>query len=123
MRFLIVDDEATARKVLKKQLEIAHPSCQVVEADNGAVGLFHYFQEKPDLVLLDLMMPVVNGEMFLNVIDSCYQRGLIEEPRVVVITSFTDAEKLVALANRPSVETVIPKPITQATIDSLKSLL
>ena len=69
------------------------------------------------------MMPVVNGEMFLNVIDSCYQRGLIEEPRVVVITSFTDAEKLVALANRPSVETVIPKPITQATIDSLKSLL
>lgn len=123
MRFLIVDDEATARNVLKKQIELAIPNSEIIEADNGAVAIYRFFQKKPDIVLLDLLMPLVGGETFLDVVEVCHQRGMTVEPRVVVITSFDDAEKLVELQGRPSVETIIPKPITQATIERLKPFL
>ena len=123
MRFLIVDDEATARNVLKEQVKLAVPNSEIIEADNGAVAIYRFFQKKPDIVLLDLLMPVVDGETFLDVVEACHQRGMTVEPRVVVITSFDDAEKLVELQGRPSVEVVIPKPITQGTIERLKSML
>ena len=123
MKLLLVDDEATARTILKEQIGRALPNCEIIEAQNGAEALFHFFKEQPDLILLDLLMPTVNGEVFLDVVENCASIGLItKEPRVVVITSFNDATKLMELSNRPCVEKVIPKPITAATISLLKSI-
>lgn len=124
MRFLIVDDEATARTVLRESIKKTMPGCEIIEAENGADAIYHFLHSQPDMVLLDLIMPVVNGEVFLDVIEECAEKGLIkQEPRVVVITSFNDATKLMELSSRPSVEKVIPKPITQATITMLKSIV
>lgn len=124
MRCLIVDDEPTARNVLKNHVKKLIPSCEIIEAQNGADAIYHYFHKKPDVVLLDLLMPVVSGEVFLNIIEDLHRRKFIKaEPRVIVITSFTDAAELVKISSRPSVETVIPKPITNATVAQLKSFL
>lgn len=58
MKILVVEDEAYIRHILKYNLELDGHS--VLLAENGEEAL-EQMQEKPDLVLLDIMMPVLNG--------------------------------------------------------------
>ena len=58
-KILIVDDAAFMRmKVAKLLAELGH---QVIEADNGKVAVAKYQEEKPDLVLMDITMPEMDG--------------------------------------------------------------
>jgi len=124
MKLLLVDDEATARTVLREHLGRALPNAEVIEAENGAEALFRLLKHQPDLILLDLLMPITSGEVFLDVVEEWASRKFIAAlPRVVVITSFNDAAKLMELNNRPSVVKVLPKPITATTIIMLKALI
>ena len=60
---LVVDDEPANRDVLRKGLERAGWS--VVEAENGQVALDRVAEAVPRLILLDLMMPVMDGFEFV----------------------------------------------------------
>jgi len=60
---LVVDDEAANRDVLRKGLERA--GWPVVEAENGQVALDRVAEALPRLILLDLMMPVMDGFEFV----------------------------------------------------------
>jgi len=61
LRTLIVDDEPIAREVLREELELL-PAVEVVaEAENGAIALSLLSSLAPDLVFLDIQMPVMNG--------------------------------------------------------------
>ena len=58
---LIVDDEQPARQRLKRLLD-SHPELTIVgEAENGQQALELIAQQQPDLVFLDISMPVMNG--------------------------------------------------------------
>lgn len=59
MKILIVDDSALSRRTLRRILEPA--GYDVVEADDGMAALEVYFLEKPNLVLLDLVMKGMYG--------------------------------------------------------------
>jgi DNA-binding response OmpR family regulator len=56
---LIVDDEATIREVVRRYLE--HDGFHVEEAANGEAALASIERRPPDLVLLDLMLPGIDG--------------------------------------------------------------
>jgi two-component system chemotaxis response regulator CheY len=58
-KILLVDDSAMARRAARQILESA--GYAVVEAEDGLLALERYFLEKPDLVLLDLVMKGMNG--------------------------------------------------------------
>ena len=58
-KVLIVEDEANIRQLVKYNLE--KESFQVIEAEDGLQGLRLAKAEKPDLVLLDLMLPQMDG--------------------------------------------------------------
>src|SRR5579871_87841 len=58
-KILIVDDSAMSRRILRSILETA--GHEVTEAEDGMVALEKYFLEKPDLVLLDLIMKGMFG--------------------------------------------------------------
>ncbi len=58
-RIMIVDDETNIRFVLRKMLE--KDGYEVIEARNGKEGLELLARERPDLILLDVMMPVMDG--------------------------------------------------------------
>jgi CheY-like chemotaxis protein len=63
-RVLVVDDQPDVRDVVRRTLEQAQ--WQVSEAENGRVGLDRVAEVEPDLVVLDLMMPVMDGFEFLR---------------------------------------------------------
>ena len=61
LRALIVDDEPIARKILREELESMTGIELVGEAENGAQALSQIAVQKPDLVFLDVQMPVMGG--------------------------------------------------------------
>ncbi|HKP83767.1 MAG TPA: response regulator [Pyrinomonadaceae bacterium] len=79
-KILIVDDSALSRRTLRRILESA--GYEVVEADDGMAALEVYFLEKPDLVLLDLVMKGMYG---LDVLVKL--REMDQEARVVVASA------------------------------------
>src|ERR1700723_1636549 len=74
---LIVDDEATARYGTRRALE---GNYRVVEAESAARARAAVASERPDLVLLDLVMPGEDGLSFLR---SLRERG--HEPPVLIV--------------------------------------
>ncbi|HEY1756979.1 MAG TPA: LytTR family DNA-binding domain-containing protein [Bryobacteraceae bacterium] len=82
MKTLIVDDEPIARRVLREELE-AVPAVEIVgEAENGRQALEQISGLKPDLVFLDLQMPVMGGFEVVR------RLGGQELPVVVIVTAF-----------------------------------
>lgn len=63
MKILIVEDEDLIRKTLQRALTMRQH--QVETATNGFQGIELYKTQNPDLVLLDLLMPIKNGFEFM----------------------------------------------------------
>lgn len=59
MTILVVDDEARIRDVVRMNLELEH--YRVIEAENGVEALEQLREHLPDLVVLDIMMPEMDG--------------------------------------------------------------
>jgi DNA-binding LytR/AlgR family response regulator len=83
LRTLIVDDEPIARKVLREELDSFDDVEIIGEADNGALALEKISADHPDLVLLDLQMPVMGG---LEVVRNL-RRGT-HIPVIVIVTAY-----------------------------------
>ena len=79
-KILIVDDSALTRRTLRQILETS--GCEVVEAEDGLSAMERYFLEKPDVVMLDLVMRGMYG---LEVLEKL--RELDAEARVVVVSA------------------------------------
>ena len=56
---LVVDDDLIIRTMIRKSLETQ--GYEVIEASNGSEGVTAFRESYPDMVLLDVMMPVLNG--------------------------------------------------------------
>ena len=63
-RVLVVDDDEATRLVLRRHLQ--HNNWTVTTASNGRVALECLAEERPDIILLDLMMPEMDGFQFLE---------------------------------------------------------
>ena len=86
---LVVDDESEARAVLRRALEQA--DWTVVEAENGAMALERIATVQPSLILLDLLMPVIDGFEFLRQLRT--HAAWSEIPVVVVTAKDLTAEE------------------------------
>ena len=80
LKILVVDDSAMSRRSLRRTLEGA--AYTVVEAEDGMTALEQYFLERPDLVLLDMLMKGMYG---LDVLTKL--RAIDTNARVVVVTA------------------------------------
>ncbi len=102
-RALVVEDHEPVRSLMRRALEEA--GWNVAEAENGALALQRVHEHKPDLILLDLMMPVMDGFEF--VLQLRKQEQYWDIP-IVVVTSKDlideDRERLVG-----GVEMIIDK--------------
>ena len=83
LRTLIVDDEPVARRILREELESIDSVEIIGEADSGANALDRIARDRPDLVLLDLQMPEMNG---LDVVRNLKGGGYT--PAIVVVTAY-----------------------------------
>jgi CheY-like chemotaxis protein len=104
-RILIIDDDPFNVDFLEQ--ELADLGYAVSSAGNGALGLEMVIQEKPDLVLLDIMMPVMDGFSVLSRLKSDPQtRGI----PVVIVSALGDMHSIIK-GIEMGAEDYLPKPI------------
>ncbi|HQP11075.1 MAG TPA: response regulator, partial [Candidatus Omnitrophota bacterium] len=65
-KILVVDDDATITVLLKKYLE--KNGYEVAAMNEASEGLEYAMTRKPDLVILDVMMPIINGFNFCRLL-------------------------------------------------------
>jgi two-component system, NarL family, response regulator DegU len=85
MNILIVDDNAQVRETIKKILD--NPGVRYFECDDGAKALELYRQIRPAWVLMDIMMPGLNGIQASQDIIAEYP-----DARIAIVTNFDDKE-------------------------------
>ena len=91
IRVLLVDDHGVVRRGLRGYLELLDDIEVVGEADNGLTGVELSAQLTPDVVLMDLVMPQLDGIAAIGRIKAA-QPGV----QVVALTSFIEEEKVIA---------------------------
>ncbi len=94
---LIVDDEATVLELHRQRLRQVLPDCRVILAQNGRQALEIMSRQQPDLVLLDLLMPEMDG---FGVLDAMRDRETTRDIPVIVLTAQTLSEEIVERLNK-----------------------
>ena len=103
-RVLIVDDVADNRTLISAS--IGMDGYELVEADGGAAALEEVARAKPDLILLDLMMPEIDGFAVLKKVRG--EMGMADIP-IVIVTAMGEAESQ-ALALDVGADDYMTKP-------------
>ena len=117
-RILIVDDSPTEMYKLAAMLE-KHDH-EVLKAENGADGVALARQEKPDAVLMDVVMPGLNGFQAT--------RQLTKDPETshipVVIVTTKDQETDKVWGKRQGAKDYLTKPVEESVLlNTLKAVL
>lgn len=108
---LVVEDEEDIRNLLVEQLE--DKGCQVRKADNGAVALQRVREQTPDIIFVDVNMPVMDGFLFISELQE--NPETFEIP-IVVVTAI-DIPEVTARAEALGVKLVLSKPWVQHDLD------
>jgi two-component system LytT family response regulator len=82
IRALVIDDEQLARELIKNYLKNQSDIQIIGECENGFEGARDIAELKPDLVILDIQMPKLNGFEMLELID--------DPPEIIFITAHND---------------------------------
>ena len=118
-RILIVDDEIVIRQVLAAILHRAFPDFEIDLAANGKEALEIFAQRHHKVLLLDLAMPVMNGEeAFFYLRRFCEEKSW-DMPSVIFCTGFAPPETVLAVVRKENLHCYQPKPIPRETLISV----
>lgn len=110
---LIVDDSRTSRRILKGVLE-GDGHTVIAEAVNGQEGYDKYVEFKPDLVTMDITMPVMSGVESLKMIKSEYP-----DAKVIMVSAAGQQHNILEAVQSGASE-FIAKPFD---IDEIKKII
>jgi DNA-binding response OmpR family regulator len=115
-KILIIDDEESFTKMLEERL--AKVGYEVTCVLNGSEGRYVLRKEKPDLIILDILMPIMDGYDFY--------KGIKREPDtsdipVIIVTAKPDMKEVIELVDR---DLFMAKPIDLIELESkIRSIL
>lgn len=121
VKILLVDDSAFMRKIERNILE-KNEYKDIIEASGGKQALLKFKEEKPDLVLLDIIMPDVGG------IDALRDMKKINPKAKVIMVTAVGQEAIVEECNQLGAVGYIVKPfeeekvmeLIESVLDSIK---
>ena len=99
---LLVDDEESARYGMRRAL--ASLDGKIIEAANGKEALEQTLQEKPDLIIMDIAMPEMDG------LEALEQLRLLPNPPLVIMITAHGSEKVAVDAMKKGAYDYIAKP-------------
>jgi CheY-like chemotaxis protein len=116
---LLVEDNDFIRNMY--QLKLAKADFSVVEAVDGQMALDKISDHKPDLVLLDLMMPNVSG---IDVLKELKKQGILPGLPVIVLTNVMDPQTIESAKQLGARDYIVKTDLTPSqVVDKLQPFL
>lgn len=116
-KVMIVDDSALIRMLASDTIKSIMPHCTIIESENGRDAVKKYTEMHPDIVFMDVDMPIVNGFIALNMIKNDQQ-----DARIVMMTG-DQREEIREKAAHLGAHGFLTKPFgREDIIDVLKEL-
>ena len=107
LSFLIIDDNTYMRRIIRSILNGVGIR-NITEAEDGAAGFEAMTHYNPDIVILDMLMPIFDGIEFLNLIRTpTNEHAFIP---IIVISAHLESEKIIAARNAGANE-FLAKPV------------
>lgn len=85
---IIEDDQALLKALVEK---FTHEGFSVLEAHNGEEGLGKSLQEQPDIILLDIVMPKMDG---ITMLEKLREDSWGKNAKVILLTNLSSSEKI-----------------------------
>ena len=105
MKVLVVDDDSRLREALEVGLQLQWEDAEVLSAADGEAGLEVFFRDEPDVVLLDLAMPRMNGFEVLK-----EMRRVSDVPVIMLTARVDDVDQVRGL--ELGADDYVPKPFS-----------
>jgi len=117
-RILVVDDEPDCLSIIQCRLEWCH--YDVITASNGAEGLKIAEDEKPDIILLDTNMPVMDGHEML---ERMKKHPILKDTPVIMVTALCSTQDIAA-ASALGIADYVTKPVDfTSLLEKISSIL
>lgn len=113
---LVVDDHPLNRKAMSSVL--AHAGYRILEAGDGSEGFEIARQQRPDLAIVDILMPIMDGYEMVRAIRS--DPGICRTPVILYSSTFSEGESQ-SLARSYGVQGLLSKPFKRGDVLELVS--
>ncbi|MDY6949951.1 MAG: response regulator [Thermodesulfobacteriota bacterium] len=110
VRILTVDDSRTIRTIVKKAFRPF--DCEILEGQNGVEGLALAAKEKPDLIILDITMPMMDG---VEMLSKLRNEPELKETPVIMLTAEAAKDRVIEVV-KIGVKDYIIKPFEAALL-------
>lgn len=121
-KIMLIEDDAIEIMKFRRVLLKLNLEYEVIEMNNGQVALEYLIKKEnlPDIILLDLNMPILNGFEFLNLIK---KEEIVKYIPIIVLSSSEDPNEVLEAYNE-GISGFIKKPLKfENYIEHIKSLL
>lgn len=117
MKILIIDDSLVMRSMIKKNLH-DHGFQDVYEAEDGNEGVNKYKLFKPDLVTMDITMPVMDGIAAIQAI-----KAYDSAARIIVISAMGQKQKIAEAVKAGASDFIVKPYETEQLAERIKKIL
>ena len=117
-KIITIDDEAPIRHLIRHCLR--RENYAIVEAANGKEGLQVIRQEMPDLIVMDVVMPEMNG---LETLQAIRADARIAHIPVLLLTGVKDSEKIAAALTAPRTDFLAKPFLVETLIERVRQLI
>ncbi len=116
IRVLLVDDQALFREALRTLLSYQEDLEVVAEASNGEEAVRYSIQERPDVILMDLQMPVLSG------VDATQRiRAQRQDVQIIALTTFDDDELIIDAFRAGAIGYLLKDVPSEKLFDAVRS--
>ncbi|GAB3290411.1 response regulator [Hymenobacter tenuis] len=124
MRIVLIDDDSTSIFLMRMLLQLEELADSVTSFQSGQEALEYLRQsppeQRPEIILLDLNMPVMSGWDFLEAV-SAEASDLLSGCRIYILTSSLAQTDSLRAADNPLVTRLIHKPLDKAELKLIKA--
>lgn len=113
---LVAEDEKLIRDIFVQFLQLSFDDIHVECAADGQQTLEKFFEGHHGLIIMDSMMPMVNGEQAYDEILTYCERNRWQMPHIIFCTGFVPTEKITGIIGDGGQHALLPKPVRQTEL-------
>lgn len=117
MKVLIADDDALIRESLKLLLGLEEDIEIIGTACNGQEAFDICREKRPDIILMDIRMPIMDGVLGTKMIKSCFK-----DVKIIILTTFKDNEYIKEAIKNGAEGYILKNQSSDSIIDSLRAV-